>query len=86
MMILVRHFESAVKAATGGLGAHGVLVTAGADQAYRQALHLLRPLGTLICVGIPRLDFFLPVSPFETIVKGTVFVKWNYNIRLRAYR
>ncbi|KAF3908803.1 hypothetical protein ABW21_db0208074 [Orbilia brochopaga] len=44
----------AVKAATGGAGAPVVLVTAGSQKSYDQAIALLRPGGKMICVGIPE--------------------------------
>lgn len=31
---------------------------------------MLRVLGTLVCVGIPKLDFNIPITPFAAIVKG----------------
>ncbi|KAL1408659.1 hypothetical protein Q8F55_005472 [Vanrija albida] len=42
-----------VKSHTGGLGAHGVIVTAGNGKAYEAAAPLLRPLGVLVAVGLP---------------------------------
>lgn len=31
---------------------------------------MLKNLGTLVCIGIPKLDFHLPITPFEVIVRG----------------
>ncbi|EFR01831.1 alcohol dehydrogenase 2 [Nannizzia gypsea CBS 118893] len=42
-----------VKSLTGGFGAHAVIVCTGSNAAYAQALRMLRPNGTLVCVGIP---------------------------------
>jgi len=35
-------------------GAHGVVVTAATRAGYEQAPHLLRPGGTMVCVGLPQ--------------------------------
>lgn len=45
-------------------------MTAGSEAAYAEAFKLVRNLGTLVCVGLPRLDFDLPVSPFMMVVRG----------------
>ncbi|KAJ5640868.1 Alcohol dehydrogenase 1 [Penicillium herquei] len=62
------------KAATSGLGVHAVICTANGEKAYEQSMHMLRPLGTLVCVGIPHTPFRLPATPFEMIVKGLTIV------------
>ncbi len=46
-----------VKKATKGLMAHAVLVLNASNQAYAQAMDLLRFAGTLVCVGLPEGDF-----------------------------
>ncbi|KAF2151793.1 GroES-like protein [Myriangium duriaei CBS 260.36] len=43
-----------VKALTGGMGAHAVLVLTAANGAYAMATDLLRFGGTLVCVGLPE--------------------------------
>lgn len=43
-----------VMKATGGYGAHGVLVTAATKEAYASAPGLLRPNGTVVAVGLPK--------------------------------
>ena len=58
------------KSVTSGLGVHAVICTANGEKAYEQSMHMLRPLGTLVCVGIPHVPFRLPATPFEMIVKG----------------
>lgn len=35
-------------------GAHGVVVTAATKAGYEGAPHLLRPGGTMVCVGLPK--------------------------------
>ncbi|KAJ6013850.1 Alcohol dehydrogenase 1 [Penicillium herquei] len=62
------------KAATSGLGVHAVICTANGEKAYEQSMNMLRPLGTLVCVGIPHIPFRLPATPFEMIVKGLTIV------------
>lgn len=44
---------SLVREKTGGRGAAAVLVTAGSGKAYQEALRMLGPFGTLVCIGIP---------------------------------
>lgn len=61
--------EEEVKRLTNGYGAHGVVVGVGSTAAYIEGFKLLRRLGTLICVGIPKTDFDLPISPFMMIVR-----------------
>ncbi|KAK5082221.1 hypothetical protein LTR05_007365 [Lithohypha guttulata] len=62
--------EAEVSRATGGYGAHAVIVGVGSESAYRQGFAVLRNLGTLVCVGIPGTSCQLPVTPFQMIVKG----------------
>ncbi|KAJ5925230.1 hypothetical protein N7454_007869 [Penicillium verhagenii] len=64
----------AAKMITSGLGVHGVICTANGEAAYQQSMQMLRPLGTLVCVGIPHVPFRVPVTPFEMIVKGLTIV------------
>ena len=59
----------AAKALTADLGVHAVICTANGEQAYEQSIQMLRPLGTLVCVGIPNTPFRLPATPFDMIVK-----------------
>ena len=59
-----------VKALTSGLGAQAVVCTANGQRAYQQSMEMLRPLGKLVCVGIPNAPFRLPVTPLEMIIKG----------------
>lgn len=46
-----------VKALTGGLGAHAVLVLTAANSAYASAMSVLKFGGTCVCVGLPEGDF-----------------------------
>lgn len=60
---------AAVKSSTSGLGAHAEICTANGEQAYEQSLQMLRPLGVLVCVGIPNRPFKLPATPFDMMSK-----------------
>lgn len=71
-LILVQQIDAEVRRLTNGFGVHACIVSAGSEAAYSQGLKLVRNLGTLVCVGIPRLDFDLPISPFMMIVRGIV--------------
>ena len=64
------NIEEEVHRLTNGYGAHGVVVSVGSTAAYTEGFKLLRRLGTLVCVGIPRTDFDLPISPFMMIVRS----------------
>lgn len=35
-------------------GAHGVVVFSATRESYEQAPHLLRPRGTVVCIGLPK--------------------------------
>ena len=48
-------------------GAHGVLVTAVAPEAFEQAFDLLRACGTMVLVGLPPGRFCMPI--FDTVLK-----------------
>ncbi|KGO41499.1 Alcohol dehydrogenase superfamily, zinc-type [Penicillium expansum] len=63
----------AVKAKT-TFGVHAVICTANGERAYEQSMQMLRPFGTLVCVGIPNKPFKLPATPFDMIVKGLTIV------------
>ncbi|EKV09686.1 Alcohol dehydrogenase, putative [Penicillium digitatum PHI26] len=55
-------------------GVHAVICTANSERAYEQGVQMLRPFGTLVCVGIPNKPFKLPATPFDMIVKGLTVV------------
>ncbi|ANB14290.1 alcohol dehydrogenase ADH2 [Sugiyamaella lignohabitans] len=61
---------SAVKNATGGLGAHVVLSLAPSEASYNQTLHYLAVQGTLICIGLPKVGVNLTFPPMLAIMKG----------------
>ncbi|RAQ51263.1 alcohol dehydrogenase [Aspergillus flavus] len=62
--------EKEVQNLTDGAGAHAVVVVVGLASAYNQALRLLRPLGTLVCVGLPSQDYRMPISPLYCVNRG----------------
>lgn len=54
--------------ASDGIGAHGVIVTAGSKAAYESAPKMLRVGGTVICVGL-RKGILFPIS--QTVIQKT---------------
>ncbi|KNG89869.1 alcohol dehydrogenase [Aspergillus nomiae NRRL 13137] len=62
--------EKEVQNLTDGDGAHAVVVVVGLATAYNQALRLLRPVGTLVCVGLPSQDYRMPISPLDCVNRG----------------
>ncbi|KJK60884.1 Cinnamyl alcohol dehydrogenases CAD [Aspergillus parasiticus SU-1] len=62
--------EKEVQNLTDGAGAHAVVVVVGLATAYNQALRLLRPVGTLVCVGLPSQDYCIPISPLDCVNRG----------------
>lgn len=69
LMVAIQ-IDAEVNKLTNGFGVHACIVSAGSEAAYGQGFKHIRNLGTLVCVGIPRLDFNLPISPFMMIVRG----------------
>lgn len=59
-----------VRALTGGQGAPAVIVCAGAGRAYQDAVEMLAPFGTLMCVGIPPPDQVFSMHPLQFIAGG----------------
>ncbi|KAF7592138.1 hypothetical protein BBP40_000625 [Aspergillus hancockii] len=62
--------EKEVQNLTDGVGAHAVVVVVGLEAAYNQGLRLLRPVGTLVCVGLPRQGYHMPISPLDCVNRG----------------
>lgn len=62
--------ETRIRQLTENVGAHAVIVVAGIGAAYNQSLDFLRPLGTLMCVGLPPLEYHLPLSPLQCVNRG----------------
>jgi propanol-preferring alcohol dehydrogenase len=53
-----------------GIGADAVVVTSGSAKAYAQAADMLRPGGSLSCVGIPAGKTLLQIPVAGIVVKG----------------
>jgi S-(hydroxymethyl)glutathione dehydrogenase / alcohol dehydrogenase len=51
-------------------GADHVFVTVGDPRAVETALSLARPEGNTVIVGMPEIGATVPLSPFNTVVKG----------------
>ncbi|XHF98845.1 hypothetical protein AWENTII_002380 [Aspergillus wentii] len=62
--------EQKILGMTDGIGAHAVIVIVGLESAYEQSVKLLRPVGTLICVGLPSPDYHIPISPLACVDRG----------------
>lgn len=62
--------ERTVKELTGGEGAHAIVVVPGTEKAYELAPRLIRNTGTLVCVGLPRDTFHVPISPIHVANRG----------------
>lgn len=46
--------DAVKKPTKGGRGVHAVMVVNAANKSYEQALTFLKPLGTLVCIGMPE--------------------------------
>lgn len=46
--------DAVKKVTKGGRGVHAVIVVNAANKSYEQALAFLKPLGTLVCIGMPE--------------------------------
>ncbi|CAK7219670.1 hypothetical protein SBRCBS47491_003925 [Sporothrix bragantina] len=63
--------EHKVKSLTSSVGAHAVVCSPGSEVAYNQGIKLLRPGGTLVCVGLPSSrSYCLPLSPMDMVNRG----------------
>lgn len=54
-----------------GKGADAAIVIPEANEAFDQALKYLRFAGTMICVGITKMDYRFPISPTDLEHRGT---------------
>jgi propanol-preferring alcohol dehydrogenase len=64
--------EARIKQLTGGEGAHGILVVPGTRSAFEVAPALVRNMGVIVCVGLPSLDFQLPISATVCTARGKI--------------
>ncbi|KAI0261756.1 chaperonin 10-like protein [Gloeopeniophorella convolvens] len=62
-----------VMAACGGLGPHAAIVVSTVDRAYNDAVHYLRPAGTLVAVAIPSAAFKLD-APLRLILAKSLHI------------
>lgn len=62
--------ESRITSLTNNIGAHAIIVVVGLEKAYEQSVQFLRPAGTLVCVGLPRPDYHIPLSPLDCVNRG----------------
>lgn len=51
---IVKNVEEEVLRITGGVGAHGIFVTAGSASAYKSAPMMARIGGRVMCIGLRR--------------------------------
>lgn len=63
-----------VRHITGGKMIQAALAIAGSANAYKLAMKLLGPYGTLVCVGIPPPDQTVPFHPLQFIDNGIKIV------------
>lgn len=56
---------------TDGKGADAAIVVSEATEAFDQALKYPRFAGTMICVGITKMDYRFPISPTDPELRGT---------------
>lgn len=75
---------AAVKAATGGAGAHSAVVTTASPSGYTQAVDYLRSGGTLMAVGLPG-EAKLEASIFFTVFKSISILGSYVGNRQDAY-
>jgi propanol-preferring alcohol dehydrogenase len=73
---------SAVREKTGGRGAASVLVTAGSGKAYQDALGMLGPFGSLVCIGIPPPSQLVNFHPLLFIDLGIKIIGSAVGTRL----
>ena len=50
------------------MGAHGIVVTAATKAGYDQAPSMLRPGGTMVCVGMPKEAFVAGAPPIQLVL------------------
>lgn len=53
-----------------GEGAHATIVVPGSKEAFETAPSLVRNMGTIVCVGLPRNDIHLPISATICAARG----------------
>jgi propanol-preferring alcohol dehydrogenase len=79
--------EARVKELTGE-GAHAVLAVSGSEASFTTAPKLVRNLGVIVCVGLPRNDFNLPISTTGCAARGmgpSTYDRWRSMRRLITF-
>ncbi|KAL4870423.1 hypothetical protein BDV12DRAFT_184444 [Aspergillus spectabilis] len=61
---------SRVSDLTGGEGAHATIVVPGTREAFAMAPHVVRNMGLIVCVGLPRNEMDLPISATLCAARG----------------
>jgi propanol-preferring alcohol dehydrogenase len=59
-----------VRELTGGEGAHATIVVPGTKAAFEMAPLVVRNMGVIVCVGLPRNDVELPISATMCAARG----------------
>jgi propanol-preferring alcohol dehydrogenase len=62
-----------VRQLTGGEGAHATIVVPGTKSAFEMAPHVVRNMGTIVCVGLPKNDVELPISATMCAARGEFY-------------
>jgi propanol-preferring alcohol dehydrogenase len=64
---------SRVRELTGGEGAHATIVVPGTREAFAMAPMVVRNMGLIVCVGLPRNEMDLPISATACAARGVFF-------------
>lgn len=59
-----------VRELTGGEGAHATIVVPGTKEAFEMAPLVVRNMGVIVCVGLPRNEVELPISATLCAARG----------------
>lgn len=59
-----------VRELTGGEGAHATIVVPGTKEAFEMAPYVVRNMGVIVCVGLPRNEVELPISATMCAARG----------------
>lgn len=59
-----------VRELTGGEGAHATIVVPGTKEAFEMAPFVVRNMGMIVCVGLPRNELELPISATMCAARG----------------
>ena len=65
-----RDIAARVREVTEGEGAHATIVVPGTKEAFEMAPNVVRNMGMIVCVGLPRNDIELPISATMCAARG----------------